>query len=227
MGNSDFVGGLFSESDSPLASLLSGVSSLRMITGLISLWQKLARRFFNSGIFEVLDYESTITLEDKHGEHATFKKHEKVCYLQDNVIAYQDQAWGDGSILKDYRCKPGFPVDRYRCGYKTHILISLREVKSRGDIDDFNIEWRMDKGFTSKTGFWATEISHSTQQMSVTLVFPKDRPPITLLSKERNSQKSILIDANLKMQLPDGRWSITWKKERPRQYEQYILQWEW
>jgi len=27
---------------------------------------------------------------------ATFKKREKVRYLQDNVVAYQDQAWGDG-----------------------------------------------------------------------------------------------------------------------------------
>jgi len=30
-----------------------------------------------------------------------------VRYLQDNVIAYRDQAWGDGEILVDYRCTPG------------------------------------------------------------------------------------------------------------------------
>jgi hypothetical protein len=40
-------------------------------------------------------------LEDPEGKRATFKKREKVRYLQDNVIACQDQAWGDGDILKD------------------------------------------------------------------------------------------------------------------------------
>jgi hypothetical protein len=44
-----------------------------------------------------------------------------VRYLQDNMIAYQDQAWGDGEILVDYRRIPGTPVDRYRSGHKTYI----------------------------------------------------------------------------------------------------------
>ena len=51
------------------------------------------------GMYEVLDYESTLELKDRGGKRATFKKREKVRYLQDNVIAYQDQAWGDGEIL--------------------------------------------------------------------------------------------------------------------------------
>ncbi|MGD8968616.1 MAG: hypothetical protein PVI07_13990, partial [Anaerolineae bacterium] len=74
------------------------------------------------GLYEVLEYESTLELKDREGRKATFKKREKVRYLQDNVIAYQDQAWGDGEILLNYRCTPGTTVDRYRSGYKTYIL---------------------------------------------------------------------------------------------------------
>jgi hypothetical protein len=81
------------------------------------------------GLYEVLEYESTLELKDREGKKATFKKREKVRYLQDNVIAYQDQAWGDGEILLNYRCAPGIPVDQYRSGYKTYILISRRELK--------------------------------------------------------------------------------------------------
>ena len=83
------------------------------------------RGWANKGLFEVLEYESTLTLKDKQGKRATFKKHEKVCYLQENIIAYQDQAWVDGEVLCNYRCSPGIPVDRYRPGQKTYILISL------------------------------------------------------------------------------------------------------
>jgi hypothetical protein len=59
-----------------------------------------------AGMYEVLEYESTLDLKDRGGKRATFKKPEKVRYLQDNVIAYQDQAWGDGEILINYRCTP-------------------------------------------------------------------------------------------------------------------------
>jgi hypothetical protein len=44
-------------------------------------------------LYEVLDYESTLELKDGEGKNATFKKREKVRYLQDIVIAYQDQVW--------------------------------------------------------------------------------------------------------------------------------------
>ncbi|MFW6116851.1 MAG: hypothetical protein ACOC6F_03910, partial [bacterium] len=89
------------------------------------------------GLYEVLEYESTLELRDCEGKTAIFTKREKVRYLQDNVIAYQDQAWGDEESLLDYRCTPGTPVDRYRSGYKTYILISRREVKDKGDVDEF------------------------------------------------------------------------------------------
>jgi hypothetical protein len=83
------------------------------------------------GLYAVLGYESTLELRDREGTKAIFNKRESVRYLQDNVIAYQDQAWGDGEILLNYRCTRGTPVDRCRSGYKTHILISRREVKEK------------------------------------------------------------------------------------------------
>ncbi len=55
----------------------------------------------------MLEYESTLELLDRKGEKAIFKKRQKVRYLQDNIIAYQDQAWGgrnsshEGAFLKE------------------------------------------------------------------------------------------------------------------------------
>ena len=59
-----------------------------------------------AGMYEVLEYESTLELKDRGGKRAAFKKREKVRCLQDNVIAYQNQAWGDGEILVNCRCTP-------------------------------------------------------------------------------------------------------------------------
>jgi len=43
-------------------------------------------------MYEVLDYESTLGLRDWDGERVTFRKREKVRYLQDHITAYQDKA---------------------------------------------------------------------------------------------------------------------------------------
>jgi hypothetical protein len=210
-----------------LVSVGSELSWLKTIGQLWMVIRKWLKNRSDDGIYEVLDYESTLELKDHDGRKARIKKCEKVRYLQDNIIAYQDQAWGDGSILQNYRCTPGVPVDRYRLGYKTYILISLREVKNKGYIDNFNIEWNIKEGFLLKTGFWATEISHRTRRVTVKVIFPKSRPPRNVSIIEKNSQKTHLLEEAATVQLPDGRWSVTWERNQPKLYEQYILKWEW
>jgi hypothetical protein len=206
---------------------LTGLPWVEMAGELWKIGRKVMRGFSNEGMYEVLEYESTLELKDIRGEKAVLQKHEKVRYLQDNIIAFQDQAWGDGEILINYRCTPGIRVDNYRAGYKTQILISLREVKSKGDVDDFRIVWDIRRGFLRKTGFWGTEISHRTGLIKVQVVFPKARPPLRVSVLEKNRQRTITIGKDCMEQLPDGRWMVTWERSKPKLYEQYILNWEW
>lgn len=179
------------------------------------------------GAYEVLEYVIKLKLVDPEGKKALVQKRERVRYLQNNIIVFQDQAWGDGKILQNYRCTPGVPVDKYRLGYKTHILISLRGVKNRGDIDEFNIQWGIFRGFLSPTGFWATDINQKTDSVKVEVDFPKNRPPMKISVLEKNRQRVNVISKDSLTHLPDGRWQLIWEQSKPRQYEQYILRWEW
>lgn len=185
------------------------------------------QKMVNPGMFEVLNYETTLEILDTLGKKSVLKKKEEVRFLQNNIIAYQDQAWGDGKILLNYQCSPGIPVDCYRSGYKTHILISLREIKNKGDINEFNIEWGIQNGFMCNTGFWATEISQRTKRIIVQVIFPKTKPPLRIWILEKNIQRAHALGGNEKKQLPDGRWLVNWEKNQPRLYEHYILNWEW
>lgn len=85
-----------------LARLVAAGTGLPWLETLAQLW-KLGRRILRGlaeeGMYEVLEYESTLELQDRHGKRAIFRKREKVRYLQNNIIAYQDQAWADGEIL--------------------------------------------------------------------------------------------------------------------------------
>jgi hypothetical protein len=195
---------------------------------LLPVIQIFARWFSRSeGLYEVLEYESTLELLDARGEKARFHKRQRVKFLQDHIIAYQDQAWGDGEFLLHYRCTPGVAVDRYRVGHKTIVLISLREVKQRGAFDEFNIERDIRQGFTTSHEQWETEISHPTRKITIQVIFPKKRPPLNVNLVEADRQRFQALGVENKKQLLDGRWEVRWKCTQPRLNERYILRWEW
>jgi hypothetical protein len=214
------------QASSPWGAILSGLPWMEIFA---KAWQFVRQIILPSrqGLYEVLEYESTLELLDRKGEKATFKKRQKVRYLQDNIIAYMDQAWGDGKYLLDYRCSPGIAVDQYRFGHKTYILISLREVKQRGDTDEFLIERKIKNGFLRQQEQWETDISHTTRQVAVRVIFPKERPPLRVALVENIRQKTILVSDQHQRQLPDGRWQVAWEAGNPRLNERYVLKWEW
>lgn len=189
----------------------------------LRLWQGLT----DQGMYEVLEYESTLELLDKYGKRARFRKREKVRYRQNNIMTYQDQGWADGESLLNYRCTPGVVVDRYRPGQKTYILISLRESKQRGEVDEFHIEWSLRDAFLREQEQWETEVSHRTRYLHVRLVFPKTRPPIRIWMGEYLRRRMRLLGDSALRQLPNGRWQVEWQTNHPRLHERYVLKWEW
>ena len=189
--------------------------------------RKVFQGFAHEGVYEVLAYEATLELLDCSGEKALFTKRKKVRYLQDNIIAYQDHAWGDGNILQYYRCSPGKPVDRYKLDFKTYILISLQEVKSRGDVDEFNFQWRMKNSFLKNEESWTTDINNRTKEIRVSVVFPKGRHPSKLALVENHHKKTHILESEFKKLLPDGRLRVTWERTNPRLYEHYVIKWRW
>ena len=212
---------------SELFKAINNLSKAGLLDQFNRLLSRLVRKARNEGMYQVLDYESILELMDVQGRKARFCKREKVRYLQDNIIAFQDQAWGAGKILVDYQCSPGVPVDCYRAGYKIYTLISLREVKKKSDEDEFKINWKIQKGFLRKTGFWGTDINHETDRIKVQVIFPKLRPPLSASILENNRQRTTDLGKDHFRQLPDERWVVTWEVSKPRLYEQYLLCWQW
>ena len=205
-----------------------GLNILMPILSDIYYWGKtFISRISRLGMYEVLNYETSIELLNVKGEKAIISKTEEVKFLQDNIIAFQDQAWGDGIILLDYKCSPGYPVDFYRSGHKTIILISLREVKKSGDIAQFKMNWGINRGFLKYQGFWTTDINHLTNNIKIEVIFPLNRPPKKVSVIESNTQRISVLSSDVISRLPDKRWQISWEKRNPRLNEHYIMKWEW
>ena len=179
------------------------------------------------GIFEVLDYDSTLELLDAKGRKAIFRRRQKVRFLQDHVIAFQDYAWGDGDVLADYKIAPGVEADRYQEGDRWNILISLRETKSRGDIEEFHVERTVLGGFTQPTEWRQTEIWLTTRRLRMAVIFPKSRHCKRATLHKRSVDKAIELDGELIQPLPDGRQIVSWEEKNPKRAEIYTIRWEW
>lgn len=179
------------------------------------------------GMYEVLDYESRLELKDCKGKQAIFLKRQRVRFLQDNIIAFQDKAWGEGEIFADYKCSPGVAVDRYREGHRWRVLISLRETKSRGDVEEFHIERAIQDGFTETVEDFQTEINHPTARLSIAVVFPENRQPKQVALVEQNVARTTILGPQHWHVLPDGRQQVVWQTRHPRLFEAYILRWKW
>jgi hypothetical protein len=118
-------------------------------------------------------------------------------------------------------------VDRYREGHRWRVLISLRETKQRGDVEEFRIRRNIRDGFTRSKESFQTEINHKTRALIMSVIFPKDRHPERVTLIEQNANRSTTLGSNHLVRLPDGRLEAAWRTGKPRLFEAYVLQWEW
>lgn len=210
-----------------LLSILKNVIHIDLLETMKTAWRVGQRLTQPSGMYEVLEYDTCLELLDDKGKIARFYKRQKVRFLQDNIIAYQDQAWGDGKIFAEYHCSPGLPVDRYQEGHRYRILISLRETKKRGDIEEFHIERKIEDGFKKEVEYFQTTIDHHTHELTMTVVFPKTRFPKRVVLVEHDANRITSLDSQAFQTLPNGCQQVKWQITKPKLFEQYSLRWEW
>src|SRR5689334_20818707 len=92
-----------------LSALLNSDFLRWLAVELIQLWRE--HRFY--GTYKVEAHHATLELMDHHGSTAVYTKRQLVTFLQNDVFAIQDQAWGDGDIFASYQCSPGVIADKY------------------------------------------------------------------------------------------------------------------
>ncbi len=212
---------------SKLLAFLLDSDSIRVISTLWKLLLRIFSYYASENPYVVIKHEAELELLDPEGATAIYRKRQKVRFLQNNVIAYQDQAWGDGDIFADYKVSPGVAVDRYREGHLHHVLISLRGARHRGDVEEFHIQRTIKNGFLEPVETFQVEINHKTRQLSLRLIFPPDCYPQSVRLIEQNFNRAQVLDGAHRRTLPDGRHQFEWHTNRPRLFESYILRWEW
>lgn len=197
-----------------------------IMTALRTLVQSLPL-FNHPGFYDVLEHEATLELSDHSGKTALYSKRQVVRFTQDNIIAYQDQAWGDGDIFAKYKCSPGVAVDRYREGNRYRVLISLRMTKNKGDEAEFRVERRIKDGFTKPEEELQADIDHKTKHALLRVIFPRERWAKQIALLTRNGTRTTSQPATDVIELPGKRQQVEWSIDNPAEHHAYVVHWQW
>ena len=222
-----------SSSSNWLPTILQGTApadAISVMTGLLDAWVVVSRlwdRFHYRGMYEILDYDSTLEIMDSQGLTAVLRRREVIRFLQDNVVAIHDHAWGDGEIFAYYHCQPGVPVDFYKDGSKFNVLISLRETKNRGDVIEFWVERTVKHGLLHEQEWLETEVDHWMKRLTFSVIFPQERPCREATLSRRSTERTTVLSHRQFALLPDGRQKLTWTTSHPKLNDCYTLKWTW
>ena len=180
-------------------------------------------------IFEILDHFGQWEIQDPRGQSVVLTKRLKVRFLQNHVLAIDDPAWGDGQLFAEYSCQPGVDVDKFTAGHEWRTLISLREFRNKGDIEEFVIRRRIVGGFTNDDEWVAIETGRTRGPIRAEIIFPAERPPVPeALKWERYSDKQVhRLPEGALTYLKDGRPCVTFSLPQPRRGETYTIKWRW
>lgn len=178
-------------------------------------------------LYEVSRFEASLELCDGRGDLALLQREQDLRFIQDGVVGVYHQVWGDGQLFDEYEVEPGVVADRFQFGSRSITLISLREVKSRGDHLRLWIRRRIKRGWTQAEEWLELAVSHQTRILRARVIFPLERSPsrATIIEESTGSAREL---EKRRWQLDSrGRTILTWQKRNPALGETYILRWSW
>jgi len=207
------------------ANQLSSIVSPRTYA-LISSSARLRRKLLPEGAclspYEILDYQATLTLEDPRGVRATFRRQQRIRFLQEGVSGLLDHFWGDGVPLTFYHHEAGRLEDSFKDERHRHLVIGLKRPMHRGESLAFEVVRMAMVGFTKDEEWVETSLDHPIRGLSRSIVFPAERP----------CQRATLSYEGSKVPLPvirlaRGLTLVRFRVDQPRMDTPYTVRWSW
>lgn len=129
--------------------------------------------------YSVLSHETTWDIVEADGSLVIATRVKKIRIDQNNVFALYDFSTGDGN--RDIEYSPGSCVSTFiGHGGKEYDLIDLGRIYNRGERIDFKVRRTVRDGFLADRELVAVDTRDATERMTLTVVWPPDRPPTSL-----------------------------------------------
>jgi hypothetical protein len=211
---------------SPIAGAII-IGSLILVFAGVAFYGLILRDRFG-GLWQIIDDIDEWDIPDDTGKLVLLTKTRKLRFLQNGVFAIRDYAWGSGKVDGNYSCAPGHAADHFWHDGRHNVVVSLRETKRRGDIEDFTIKREFADSFCEDSESVHAEIMTETQQLTIKVVFPGSRPPTKAWASSRSDEAANKKHSKLDIHGGvDGRQFVTHTLTRPKLGENYVVGWDW
>lgn len=203
---------------------LVGALVLIALVGFIIAYVLIVGERFKSP-YEIIDEQHEWDIVNPSGALVIHRKKMRLRFLQDNVATVYENIWGDGRCHW-LHCDPGVFVDEFKTAGKVFKLISLREIRGRGDEQDFAVscEWR--DAFTSEAEWVQVQTGHPTNTLTIRIIFPAGRPS-RRVTVNRTSDPNARVLSVDHFEEVSGRQVVTWSPNRPKAGETHTVRWVW
>lgn len=180
------------------------------------------------GLYTYVEADDEWDIQDDGGQLAINTKRRKIKYLQDEVFAIRDYAWGTGTIgPAKVKAGPGRAVRDYTRDNRHHTIILLDGIRKRGNEDEFTIVREFKGSFVDPaTESVQLDVLHTTDVVRSKIVFPAGRPPTRAWVTRKEGQVEVQ-DPLTPEPAGGGRQQIAWSRERPPRYAVFTIGWTW
>lgn len=172
--------------------------------------------------YEILEYNATLTLDNPEGQRATFRRYQRIRFLQDRVSGMLDHLWGDGVGLTYYDNDAGRLIGSFVDKGRRHVLISLRRPMERGEVLSLRVERMAVAAFTRDEEWVETTIDHPIAHLRRNVVFPPERPCRAAVLHVDGYVARLPV-----LRLGGGRTVVRFDVVNPRPHAPYTVRWVW
>lgn len=199
--------------------------SLVIVTSMWAIYSLYVRER-SGAAYEVVEQDQVYDIYDPDGQEATHRRRFKIRFLQNDQIAIREYIWGDGPhIARNYACQPGRIVDIHRYGPYWHVLISLDEVKNRGDVGEYWSSRTLVGSFTNQHEWVSLLIKHRTERATITVIMPEGRPVTrAFLTTDFGTTE---VPHGVEETYANNRQHLIVRMSRPPLNQVFTLRWEW
>jgi len=173
--------------------------------------------------YEILDYRLRLTLHDREGMRATFRRSQTIRFLQAGVSGILDHAWGSGIVMTTYYNDAGCLADSFRDEGRRHMVVRLKRAMGPGEMLTFHVERTTMASFVAEDQWWMeTTIDHPIRNLSVEVVFPRTRAPLYALLDHSGDERSMPVHWRA-----DGRYQVRFDLGAADAHAPYFIRWAW
>jgi hypothetical protein len=166
-----------------------------------------------------------IDLRRLNGTVASFRKRNRLKCVRGQVDTFVDTLSADGAF-RNVRISPGDVVEKWAESGQSYFRSRIMRPLRVGHTVSREMSATLTDAFTRQEEYFELKIHYPTEVGSLTVRFPKGRPPKSWNAFERRGPDSTPFPF-VKRAVRDGRAQLVMTVSKPRLDSGYVLVWEW